>query len=249
MCLMDTGQRTLMTAHMLELFSRESVRIAFTYAALNNIDICTVDILNAYLQAPSSEKYYIPKCGLEFGLKNVGKRAKIVRALYGGKSSGRDFPNHLRSCMTHLGFELCEADPDVWIRESTKTDGSRYYEYTLLYVDDLLVVSEKAERVIRSEIGKYFELKEASIGLPDIYLGGKVSKVELNNGAVAYNFSPSQYDKSAVANEESYLKEREKSLPCRASSPLRSGYQPEIDVSDELNDTDAACYQSLIEIL
>lgn len=229
--------------------SRESVRIAFTYAALNGIDICAADILNAYLQAPSSEKYYIPKCGLEFGLENVGKRAKIVRALYGGKSSGRDFRNHLRSCMVHLGFESCKADPDVWIRESTKSDGSKYHEYALLYVDDLLVVSERAESVIRKEIGKYFELKEASIGMPDIYLGGKVSKVELSNGVKAYTFSPSQYVKSAVSNVESHLKKLGQSLPARATTPLKSGYRPEIDVSDELSDADAAYYQSLIGIL
>jgi len=51
---------------------RESVRIALTYAALNSIDVCAADIRNAYLKAPSSEKYYIPRCGLEFGLENVG---------------------------------------------------------------------------------------------------------------------------------------------------------------------------------
>ena len=67
---------------------------------MNDIDICTADILNAYLQAPSSEKYYIPKCGLEFGLENLGKRANIARTPYGGKSSGRDFHNHLRSYNT-----------------------------------------------------------------------------------------------------------------------------------------------------
>ena len=39
--------------------SRESVRIAFTYAALNGVEVMAADILNTYLQAPSSEKYYI----------------------------------------------------------------------------------------------------------------------------------------------------------------------------------------------
>ena len=39
--------------------SRESVRIAFTIAALNGVDICAADIRNAYLQAPSSCKDYI----------------------------------------------------------------------------------------------------------------------------------------------------------------------------------------------
>eukprot|EP00980_Cylindrotheca_fusiformis_P020136 scaffold7198_cov78-Cylindrotheca_fusiformis.AAC.1 len=34
--------------------SRESVRIALTYAALNGVDVWAADIRNAYIQAPSS---------------------------------------------------------------------------------------------------------------------------------------------------------------------------------------------------
>ena len=34
--------------------SREIVRIVFTYAALNGLDVFAADIQNAYLQAPSS---------------------------------------------------------------------------------------------------------------------------------------------------------------------------------------------------
>ena len=83
--------------------SRESVRIAFTYAALNGLQVFVADICNAYLQAPSSHKAYVV-CGAEFGIENIGKVALIHRALYGGKSAGRDFRNHLRSCMHHLDF-------------------------------------------------------------------------------------------------------------------------------------------------
>jgi hypothetical protein len=39
--------------------SRESVRIALTYAALNELDVMAADIRNAYLQAPSSQKDYV----------------------------------------------------------------------------------------------------------------------------------------------------------------------------------------------
>jgi hypothetical protein len=39
--------------------SRESVRIALTYAALNGLEVCATDIRNAYLQAPSICKDYI----------------------------------------------------------------------------------------------------------------------------------------------------------------------------------------------
>jgi hypothetical protein len=42
--------------------TRDSIRIAFTYAALNGLDIFAADIRNAYLQAPSSQKDYI-LCG------------------------------------------------------------------------------------------------------------------------------------------------------------------------------------------
>ena len=66
--------------------SRESVRTAFIYSALNGLPVCAADTQNAYLQAPASEKHYVI-CGPEFGFKNIGKIAVIVRALYGGKSA------------------------------------------------------------------------------------------------------------------------------------------------------------------
>ena len=106
--------------------SRDSVRIAFTYAALNGLDICAADIHNAYLQAPSSQKDYIV-CGPEFGLENIGNVALIHRALYRGKAAGIDFRNHFRNCMQHLEFKSCPADPDVWMRPAKHSNGSEYW--------------------------------------------------------------------------------------------------------------------------
>ena len=231
--------------------SRESVRIAFTYAALNGIDIFAADIRNAYLQAPSSQKDYII-CGPEFGIENVGKVALIHRALYGGKSAGKDFRNHLRSCMRHLDFVSCLADPDVWMRPAKRSDGSDYYEYILLYTDDCLVLSENAESLLRNELGRYFTLKEESIGPPKIYLGGSVRKVQLDNGVECWTFSSSQYVQAAVKNVEEYLSKRTDdrwNLPTKADTPLRTTYRPELDVSPELKPVDAAYYMSIIGIL
>ena len=230
--------------------SRESIRIALTYAALNDINVLAADIRNAYLQAPSSEKHYII-CGPEFGLENEGKRALILRALYGGKAAGRDFWHHLRSCMKDtLGFESCLADPDVWMRKVTREDGSKVWEYVLLYVDDCLVISDNAERVLRDEIGKFFELKPDSIGPPDIYLGGQMRlRDDLDNGVKAWAFGSAQYVKAAVKNVEEHLQKKGKVLPARAKSPLSNGYRPEIDISAELSPVDASYYQSLIGIL
>ena len=229
--------------------SRESVRIAFTYAALNGLDVFAADIRNAYLQAPSSQKDFIV-CGPEFGLENVGKVALIHRALYGGKAAGRDFRNHLHSCMQHLDFVSCPADPDIWMRPAKMADGMRYYEYILLYTDDALVISDNAEQTLRRDLGKYFELKEESIGPPKIYLGGGVRKVTLDNGVDAWAFSSSQYVQAAVKNVESYLaKQKRWKLPRKAETPMQTTYRPELDVSPELKDVDAAYYMSLIGIL
>ena len=65
--------------------SRESVRIALMLAALNGLEVKGADAQNAHLNAQPKEHYWI-RCGPEFG-HNQGKRAKIVRALYGLKSS------------------------------------------------------------------------------------------------------------------------------------------------------------------
>jgi hypothetical protein len=81
--------------------SRESVRIAHTLADLNDLDVKMADIENVYLRAPITEKVW-NVLGLEFGDDAV-KRALIVRALYGLKSDGAAFRNHLAECMKHLG--------------------------------------------------------------------------------------------------------------------------------------------------
>jgi hypothetical protein len=66
--------------------SRDSVRIAFLYAALNDLDVMSCDVSNAYLNAPCREKIWFV-AGPEFGSRQ-GQVVKIVRALYGLKSSG-----------------------------------------------------------------------------------------------------------------------------------------------------------------
>ena len=59
--------------------SRESVRIALTLAALNDLEVKTADIENAYLTAPIVEKIWC-MLGPELG-GDDGKHAIFVRAL------------------------------------------------------------------------------------------------------------------------------------------------------------------------
>ena len=53
------GAKTVYTSNTYAgVVSKETVRIALTYAALNNLDLFAADIENAYLKAQLTEKYY-----------------------------------------------------------------------------------------------------------------------------------------------------------------------------------------------
>jgi hypothetical protein len=69
---------------------------------------------NAYLTAPKTEKIWTI-LGTEFG-SDAGKRALVAIALYGIKSVGAAFSNHLNKCMKHLGWEPCIDDRDPWTK-------------------------------------------------------------------------------------------------------------------------------------
>jgi hypothetical protein len=73
---------------------------------------------NAYLTAPIGEKIWCT-LGPEFG-GDAGKCAIILRALYGLKSAGASFRDHLAGCMRHLGWGPCKADSDIWIKPEVR---------------------------------------------------------------------------------------------------------------------------------
>ena len=178
--------------------SRETVRIALTIAALNDLEVKASNVMNAFLTALCTEKIWTT-LGPEFG-ENVGKKAIIVRVLYGLKSAEASFSNHIADCMQLFGYEPCRADPYLWFKAQVRPeDGFEYYEYVLLYVDDSLSISYDAMNAL-DRMDKFFMIKKDSIGDPDIYLGAKLRKVQLDNGVFSWGMSPTKYVQEAVRN-------------------------------------------------
>ena len=81
---------------------RVTVKIALTIAALNDLEIEASDAMNAFLTAQCAENIWTT-LGTEFG-DNVGKKAIILRSLYGLKSAGSSFGNHIVYFMRLLGY-------------------------------------------------------------------------------------------------------------------------------------------------
>lgn len=229
--------------------SRESVRIAFLIAALNDIDLMMFDVGNAYLNAATTEKLYTI-AGKEFGPDEEGKIMIIRRALYGLKSSGAAYRAHFAATLTELNFVSCKADPDVWMRPATKDDGTAYYEYILTYVDDCLVVSHQPQSIVDVMQNEYkYRLKD--VGPPTRYLGAEIGKYKFEDGNVAWYMSAQQYLKQAITEVEIKWGPLNKLFGNRQSLdvPIPAGTHPELDTSKFLDDDNMQLYQSYIGIL
>ena len=164
--------------------SQETICIALTVVALNDLKVKTSNIQNAYLTAPCEEKIWTT-LRQEFG-PDKWKRALIVCAIYGLSSAGASFGRHLADCMCALGYESCKEDVDLWYKPMTRPeDNVPYYAYVLLYIDDCMAISHNATTTLQ-EINKFFQMKPGSIGDPDVYLGGKLRKIRLPNGVLAW---------------------------------------------------------------
>ena len=226
--------------------SRDSVRILLTVAALNELDILGADVQNAFLTAPNKEKCWMI-AGPEFGAEE-GKTFLVVKALYGLKSASFSFRSYMAEKLSELGFQSSMADPDVWLRAAVKGDGERYYEYVLMYVDDILAISCDAKSILE-DIQKTFKLKNDRIEAPEFYLGAKLQEKTIN-GVKCWTVTSQDYVKAAVKNVEEGIKRVGRRLPTsNIDTPMNITYTPELDVTEELNETDVTTFQELIGVL
>ena len=151
--------------------SSDTVRILLTLDSLNDFPVKVENIQNAHITAPVTEKIWA------LSLVKI-----VVGALYGLKSAGAAFWSHLVGFLHHLGLLPCPADLYIWMNLMVRSDYRfNYYAYSLIYVNDVMVIYHDAERLIR-RIDKSFKLKSSLISDSDIYLGAKLNKFRLENG-------------------------------------------------------------------
>jgi len=227
--------------------SRDSVCIAFLLAALNDIDILATDIGNAYLNAQSCEKVYTT-AGPEFGAQLQGKAVLIVRALYGLKSSGAAWRSHLANTLHQMGFISCLVDLDVWYRPATKPNGYQYYEYVLVYVDDVLTLSHQGDKIMKG-LEEFYRLKDG-FKKPDLYLGAEVKQWIFPHqpNFKYWAISSAHYVKEAIKNIELHLQSQNRSSR-KSQQPMLSNHHPEIYITPYLTPDETNFYQSQISIL
>ena len=212
--------------------SRETVRIAFMIAALNDLAICAADIGNSYLNAKCKVRIWV-KASKEFRA-DEGKLMIIVKALYGLKSSVAAWRNLLSSSIIELGFTSLKADPDLYYRAQVKKDGEKYYEYLLVYVDDTLCLSDNMKPIME-EIGALYRLKEYSVDPPERYLDADTKILKMKSGIQCWTMSPDSYVREAISNVEVLIEQDGKKMR-KAMTPFpKTHFKPELDTSPLLD--------------
>jgi hypothetical protein len=179
-----------------------------------------------------------------------GRFAIIRRALHGLKSSVAAWHSTFTGTLQDLGFTSSLADPDVWLHPAMKRIGFAYYEYIFVYVDDLLIISEEPNLIIQG-LGRCYRMKEGSVVKPELYLGAQIKEfcVPSQPSSPCWSISAEKFLKEAIRNLEIDLKKIDKRLPGSVSTPLSSGYRPELDVSAPWMTAFTNWYQKLIGTL
>ena len=237
--------------------SRDSVRICMMLAALNGLDLKSADIGNAYLNARCKERVHV-KVGPElFGKENEGKTAVIVRALYGLRSSGNAWRNEFSTFITHeLGYKSSIADPDVYIKACKRKDGTKYYSYLIIYVDDVICIHHNPNIVMDIISGKY-RLK-SGVEDPKMYLGTDMRKWNYTNpegtSTSCWALGSVTYVKEAVRVAEALMKEHNLSYTSTRRKGMNTpfsnqDYRPELDSTNLCGPQLCTVYQNLIGIL
>jgi hypothetical protein len=174
--LVALGNRTQTPATLTysSVVSRDSVRIALTAAALNELDMLVCDIGGAHLTAKCHKKVWV-EAGPEFG-SEAGNIMIVKMALCGLKSSGAAFRSKLAGVLLYdLNYWPSLADPDVWLRAATKPCNFEHYEMVLCCVDDVMVISHEPGRTTDG-IQAAFQLKGDKASAPDMCLGVTLEK-------------------------------------------------------------------------
>jgi hypothetical protein len=159
------------------------------------------DIQNAYLTADCREKIWTragPEVGSEAGMIFI-----VRKALYGLKSAGAAFRALLAETLYDIGYSPSRADPDVWLRPAVKPNGFECYELVLCYVDDVLSIAVDPAATLLG-LQSVFKLKEDKLAEPDIYLGTKLEKMEVD-GHECWTMLAEKYVQASVRNVEESL--------------------------------------------
>jgi len=144
---------------------RATLLCLLSHAAAEGMLMHQLDVETAFLNGPVHEELYVrePK-GFERGLP--GQVLRLRKALYGLRQAARQWFLELEKLMGLMGMRQCTADPCLFMKDE---GGDR--SYLLMYVDDILLIARKQQRIAAMKRQVMEAFKSRDIGPPTFFLG------------------------------------------------------------------------------
>jgi Reverse transcriptase (RNA-dependent DNA polymerase) len=216
--------------------SLRGLRIMIFLAELYELEVWSMDIRNAYLQAHTQEKLYSIIAGPAFGeLQN--HILVIEKALYSLRSLGKRWHEQFAGCLKEEGFLPCKTEPNIWMQPAADKS---CYKVVAVYVDDLAFGIKEPIRFLEVLEDKHkFKLKGS--GPISFHLGCHFERGQDGPLSVV----PKQYIERMV-NPQYKRMFACKPNKLNVSSPLDKGDHPETNTTEFLDTAGQQQYQSLI---
>jgi hypothetical protein len=154
-----------------------TLRYLLAVAVHETMEIHQMDVSTAFLHGNLEEEVYTQQPdGFHVGGPNVV--CKLHKALYGLKQAPRAWYQTFSAALTAAGYVVSDADPSLFILN--KGDGD--ITYLLLYVDDILLFSQKMDNInkAKSLLKSNFAVKD--LGEARHFLGMQISFERDENG-------------------------------------------------------------------
>jgi len=195
------------------------------------LKVIAADIGNAYLHAKTNEMLYTI-LGDDYG-ELSGKVLVFDKGLYGLRSSGARFHEHLSDILRKIGLMPSKARLNLWFKEC-----GTHYKYLARYVDDILVFSKDPMRIIEC-------LKVPSplqgVGLPEYYFGGDFKIQERDKGGTITVCA-----RTYIGNVCQRVEELFNIQLMSDETPIAADYHPEMGDSGSCIHDDCSRYLMLI---
>jgi hypothetical protein len=143
-----------------------SIRVLLALAAIHDLEVEQLDVMNAFLNAVLQETIYME---MPHGFAKKGMVCLLLKTLYGLRQSSREWYKTVATLLLRLGFRVAQADCSVFIHKDNNV-------VIIVYVDDILLFGKDKQLVtsVKQQLCNAFEMRD--MGDLDTYLGMEIHR-------------------------------------------------------------------------
>jgi hypothetical protein len=196
-----------------------TIRIILAIAALEDLELRSIDISHAYLNGHLEEEIYMQQPeGFEVGGPEFV--CKLNKSLYGLKQAGRVWNKTLRSVLSSIGFQQVKSDHGLYIFQR---DGVRIF--MPVFVDDITLAGNNASSInsVIQELSSHFKLRD--LGPTTQLLGMEIHRDRPNR---TLSLSQSQFILDLI-QQHGLQDSKPVSTPLNPGSRLSTSMSPQND--------------------